>query len=205
MRIMSGKEEKYEKLKKIKEEVVNFKESPFYATRVKPVIGEGSYEAEVMLIGEAPGKNESLQGRPFCGVSGRVLDDLLKSVNLLREEIYITNILKDRPPDNRDPRPEEIKLYVPFLDRQIEAIQPKIIVTLGRFSMNYIMNRYGLAEFIEPISKVHGKSYGANFDYGEVLIVPLYHPAVAVYNRNMTEELKKDFKMIKVLLDKRRT
>jgi len=149
-----------------------------------------------MFIGEAPGKKESQTGRPFCGASGKMLDVLLESVGLKREDVYITNIVKDRPPENRDPSKEEIEMYSSFLDRQIKIIQPKIIATLGRFSMNYIMRHFGLEDEIEIISKAHGKSYEAKFSYGKVKIIPLYHPAVALYNGGMRKVLKKDFKIL---------
>jgi len=197
---MTELEKRYKALKKIKDEVINLKESPLYAERVKPVIGEGNHMAEVMLVGEAPGKNESETGRPFCGASGRVLDELLGSINLPREKVYITNILKDRPPANRDPVSEEIELYAPFLDRQIEIIKPKIVGALGRFAMTYLMERYGLGDEVEPISKMHGRFFEAQFKHGIVGLVPLYHPAVAVYNNNMKSELIKDFKIIKDLI-----
>ncbi len=188
---------RYEELKKIKDEVVNLKESPLYATRVKPVIGEGSHFAKIMLVGEAPGKNESETGRPFCGAAGRILDELLASVGIPRADVYITNIVKDRPPNNRDPFPDEIALYAPFLDRQVEIIQPKVIAALGRFSTVYLMERYGLQEMVDQISNLHGKVFETAAPYGEVKIIPLYHPAVAVYNRSFLEALKEDFKVIK--------
>src|SRR3989344_3034494 len=125
-----------EVLSKIKEEIVNLNKSPLYKIRIKnkvfPVIGEGSHHAKIIFIGEAPGRNEAATGRPFCGAAGKVLDELLASVNIERKDVYITNIVKDRPPFNRDPLPEEIKVYGPFLDRQIEIIQPEVIATLGR-------------------------------------------------------------------------
>lgn len=188
---------RHEALKKIRDEVVNLKESPLYATRVKPVIGEGNHFAEVMLVGEAPGKNESETGRPFCGAAGKVLDELLEAIGLPREQVYITNIVKDRPPNNRDPSPEEIALYAPFLDRQIEIIKPRVVVGLGRFSAVYLMERYGLKEQVDQISKMHGKSFETEFGYGEAIVIPMYHPAVAVYNNNMKEELKNDFGRIR--------
>lgn len=195
---------KSEQLKEIRDQVWNLKESPLYNERIKnnayPVIGEGSHSAEIMFIGEAPGKNEAATGRPFCGRSGQVLDALLKHIQLDRKDVYITNIVKDRPTNNRDPKPEEIDLYAPFLDAQIEIIQPKIIVTLGRFSMEYIMKRYGLEKSFDSISKIHGKKFETTFSYGKIFVLPLYHPAVAVYNNNMLDDLKKDFEVVDVLL-----
>ncbi len=193
-----------ELIKKIHDEVWNLKKSPLYAERVKnnahPVIGEGSHDAHIMFVGEAPGKNEAATGRPFCGMSGRILDELLAHINLSRDSVYVTNIVKDRPTDNRDPKPAEIELYGPFLDRQIDVIQPRVIATLGRFSMEYVMNRLGLGESVEAISTIHGKVFQAKAGFGPVTIIPLYHPAVAVYNRKRLPELKKDFEVLKKFL-----
>jgi len=198
---MTEENNRTELLREIKDELIAGKHLPLYKERTKnkvfPVIGEGSHYAKIMFIGEAPGKNEAEQGRPFCGASGRILDELLASTGISRPDVYITNIVKDRPPMNRDPLPEEIEIYAPYLDRQIEIIRPQVVVTLGRFSMVYIMNRLGLSSQLQPISKAHGKSFNADTSYGSVKIIPLYHPAVAVYNSNMKEELKKDFEILK--------
>src|SRR3989338_758977 len=124
-------QDRTELLRKIKDEIVALKESPLYAERIKnkvfPVIGEGSHDSQIMFVGEAPGKNEAATGKPFCGASGRILDELLASAEIKRADVYVTNIVKDRPPFNRDPLPEEIAVYGPFLDRQIEIIEPEII------------------------------------------------------------------------------
>lgn len=180
---------------------MNLKSSPLYAERMKnkvfPVIGEGSHDAKIMFVGEAPGKNEAEKGRPFCGASGKVLDELLESAGISRKEVYVTNIVKDRPPQNRDPLPEEIESYGPFLDRQIDIIEPEVIATLGRYSMVYIMKKFGLDLEIEPISKAHGKLYDAKSSYGNLKIIALYHPAVALYNGSTKSELKKDFQILK--------
>src|SRR3990167_4965616 len=159
-----NKEKRRELLKAIKDEVVALKKSPLYKFRIEnknlPVIGEGSHFAKIMFIGEAPGRNEAKTGRPFCGRAGDILNELLESAGIKREEVYVTNIVKDRPPMNRDPLPEEIEIYGPFLDKQVEIIQPKVIVTLGRFSMVYIMKKFDLEFELEPISKNHGKIFG---------------------------------------------
>ncbi len=194
---------KTELLKKIKEEVLNLKESPLYSYRTEnkyfPVIGEGSHDAKIMFVGEAPGRNEAKTGRPFCGTAGKVLDELLEHVKIKREDVYITNIVKDRPQQNRDPLPEEIKIYGPFLDRQVEILQPKVICALGRYSMGYIMQKFGLGSKVEAISKMHGKSFDTRTSYGPIKIVCLYHPCVAVYNPNRKDELKNDFEILKNL------
>lgn len=192
-----------EVLKKIKDEVVKLVASPLYAERVKnkyfPVIGEGNHSAEIMFIGEAPGENEANTGRPFCGRAGKVLDDLLASVGIERKDVYVTNIVKDRPPQNRDPLPEEIALYAPFLDRQIETIEPKVIATLGRFSMQYVMNRYGLEWELSSISAIHGRVFETELKGKKIKVVPLYHPAAAIYNQHLLDTLKKDFKVLKTV------
>jgi len=192
---------KSSELKKINTEVLELKSSPLYNYRVKnnyfPVIGEGSENAVIMLIGEAPGRNEAKTGKPFCGAAGKILDELLASITLSREDIYITNIVKDRPPENRDPSPEEIFAYGRFLDRQIDIIQPKIIATLGRYSMKYILKKFNLDSKIEPVGKAHGKTYTVEAFYGPIKVVALYHPCVALYNRKQMDTLKKDFKTLK--------
>lgn len=195
-----------EKLEVIRDEVLALKSSPLYSERIKnkvfPVVGEGSHFANIMFIGEAPGKNEAATSRPFMGAAGKILNKLFEDADILREEVYITNIVKDRPPQNRDPLPEEIEAYGPFLDRQIDIIQPKVLATLGRFSMGYIMNLFDLGKELLPISKMHGKSFEATSSYGTVTIVPLYHPAVAVYNSKTLNTLKEDFKILKRLIKK---
>ena len=189
-----------ELLKKIRDEVWDGEHLPLYSERIRngvyPVLGEGSHEAKIMFIGEAPGRNEALQGRPFCGAAGKVLDELLLSAGILRASVYITNIVKDRPPQNRDPLPEEISAYGPFLDRQIEIIKPQVIATLGRFSMRYIMEKFGLADYVTSISQMHGKQFNAETSFGKLIIIPLYHPAVAVYDASTKEVLKKDFEVL---------
>ena len=199
----SSLEQRKNLLKQIKDEVIALSASPLQAERVKnkmfPVIGEGDHFAKIMFVGEAPGLNEAKSGRPFCGASGRILDELLASVDIARQSVYVTNVVKDRPPENRDPLPEEIALYAPFLDRQIEIIQPKIIATLGRFSMNYIMEKFDLDFELEPISKIHGRSFDVNASYGPIKIVTFYHPAFALYGGTGKKLLLEDFKVLKGL------
>ncbi len=198
---MNTLDPRYRALKEIKDELLEFKASPLYEYRTKnnyhPVVGEGSHFAKIIFIGEAPGENEAKLARPFCGASGRILDELLRSINLKREDVYISNIVKDRPPENRDPTPQEIELYTPFLDRQITIIQPMIIATLGRFSMQYIMDKFHLTEKLGPISKLHGKIFEAKSSWGIVKIIPLFHPAVALYGASKKVDLLNDFKALK--------
>jgi len=188
-------------LKQIRNEVWNLKESPLYQYRTQnkyyPVIGEGNHDAKIMFIGEAPGEHEAKQGRPFCGAAGQVLTEMCTSIGLKRSDVYVTNIVKDRPPGNRDPLPEEIALYAPFLDKQILIIQPDVIATLGRFSMRYIAEKYNLGDKITGISHVHGKTFEAWADYGVITIVPLFHPAVALYKADQRAILFQDFQVFK--------
>ncbi|MEX2008448.1 MAG: uracil-DNA glycosylase [Candidatus Spechtbacterales bacterium] len=192
---------KDDQLKAIRDEVLALKASPLYAARIAagayPVIGEGNHDAKLMFIGEAPGKNEAEQGRPFCGAAGRVLDELLEGAGIKREDVYITNIVKDRPPANRDPSPQEIALYGPFLDRQIDSIQPKIIATLGRFSMQYLLEKFGAQEAGLTIGVLHGTPIAASASYGPITIFPLYHPAAALYSGATKEVLQGDFQKLK--------
>lgn len=198
---MAAETGKTEVLKKIRDEVFAFQKSPLYAERVKnkayPVIGEGNHRAKIMFIGEAPGRNEAKTGRPFCGAAGKVLDELLASAGIDRQDVYVTNIVKDRPPNNRDPLPEEIAAYAPFLDRQIDIIKPKAVAALGRFSMAYILKKYGLWNDAMTIGKIHGRPFEAETPFGKIAVIPLYHPAVAVYNPLTKESLKKDFQILK--------
>lgn len=163
-------------------------------TRHQAVTGEGSLEADLMFVGEAPGKNEDEQGRPFCGASGKFLDELLAGIGLDRSAVYITNIVKCRPPNNRDPFDDEITACAPYLTKQVSHIKPLVIATLGRYAMNHFLP--GL-----KISEVHGKPLRRN----NQVYVPLYHPAVALYRASMRDELKNDFTIINTVLTKLRT
>ncbi|MDQ3089901.1 MAG: uracil-DNA glycosylase [bacterium] len=196
--------DKVSKIAKLTEEILNLEDSTLILERKNqgylPVIGEGSLKSKIMFIGEAPGINEAKTGRPFIGKSGKLLDELLLSANIKREDVYITNIVKDKPPKNRDPFPSEIALYAPYLDRQLEIIKPKIIATLGRFSMEYIMSRYGLENEVNSISSLHGAVFETKMKYGEVKIIFLYHPAAAIYNQHLKETLYSDIQILKSLL-----
>jgi len=187
--------EKDKKLLEIKEEVLACRKCSLYKTRKYPVIGQGSHRAKIMFIGEAPGRQEDLTGRPFCGASGKILDKLLASVNLKREEVYIGNILKCRPPGNRNPNKEEIEACASYLLRQIKIIKPKIICSLGNFSTGFVLSQHNLADKIQGISKIHGQIFNAD----KITIIPFYHPAVATYNTGMEETLFQDFKVLKNL------
>lgn len=155
------------------------------------VFGKGSPDADIVFIGEAPGKNEDLKGEPFVGAAGKFLNEMLAMIGLNREDIYITNIVKYRPPNNRDPLPEEKQTFLPYLEKQLEIIQPKLIVTLGRHSMDSLLP--GL-----KISEVHGKPKRY---HGQVYL-PLFHPAAALYNGGLRQTLIDDFAEIPAILEK---
>jgi uracil-DNA glycosylase family 4 len=160
-----------------------------WRTATNAVPGEGGFKAEVMFVGEAPGYHEDRSGRPFVGRAGRLLDKLLAKVGLRREEVYITNVVKHRPPENRAPNKDEVRACFPYLQRQIQVINPKVIVPLGRFALEAFVKD-------QQISKVHGQP----FKVGERIILPLYHPAAALRSRAVQHDLEKDFsKLPKVL------
>lgn len=186
-----------QKLAQIKEEVINCEECPLHETRNMPVVGEGDHRADIMFVGEAPGRQEDKTGRPFCGRAGEILDKLLEGIELEREQVYICNVLKCRPPNNRDPKLSEIKSCTPYLERQIEIVEPEVIAALGNFGTEFILKQYDLKEKLQGISKIHGEVFSANTLFGSIKIVPLYHPAVATYNPNMRDVLKQDFETLK--------
>ncbi len=176
------------------DEIQDCQRCDLWKTRTNIVVGEGSLDADIMFIGEAPGYHEDKQGRPFVGKAGKILDELLDSIGLEREKMYITNILKCRPPKNRDPNPNEIKACTPYLNRQIEEITPKKICTLGNFATQYILKNFGLTP--KSIGKIHGEIFEVQNLLGSMRILPLYHPAAAVYNPNMMPTLLEDFKHV---------
>lgn len=192
-------DEKTAKLKVIRDELLEFTKSPLYEYRTKndyfPVVGEGNHDADIMFIGEAPGKNEAETGRPFCGAAGNMLNKLLDHIGLDREDVYITNVLKDRPPDNRDPKAEEIAAYVPFLRRQISIIDPAVIASLGRFGMEFIEEEFDL-DCGGSISQVRGNTFQIKNDDQEIAFIPLFHPAVALYDGSQRDTLKDDFEVL---------
>jgi len=187
-------EEKKKKLEEIAGKVAACKKCPLYKNATKAVPGEGNPNAEVMFIGEGPGYWEDQEGRPFVGQAGKLLDNLLQLIKLPRKKVFIANVVKHRPPGNRDPLPQEIKACREFLDGQIEIIDPKVIVTLGRFSLNKFLP----GEFI---SKIHGKARFVEFAERKRIVIPMYHPAAALRNERIMEELKLDFQKIPKFLE----
>jgi uracil-DNA glycosylase family 4 len=158
--------------------------------RTKAVPGEGPEDADIMFIGEAPGFHEDQQGRPFVGAAGNFLEELLESIGLKRGDVYIANVIKCRPPGNRDPLPEETEACKPFLDRQIELIQPKMVVTLGRFSMARAFPK-------ARISRIHGQPR----KIGGVLYYPMYHPAAALHQPSLRRIIEEDMQRIPELIE----
>ncbi|MHC1600613.1 MAG: uracil-DNA glycosylase family protein [Candidatus Methanospirareceae archaeon] len=183
-------------LERIEQSIKACKRCELWKTRTNPVIGAGSLSARIVFVGEAPGYYEDLKGEPFVGKAGKVLDELLASVELQRNDVYIANVLKCRPPGNRNPATDEIRACTPYLDAQLGIIQPEIIATLGNFSLSYIFDKFGLRSKKDKISKIHGKVFTVSTIAGVVKIVPLYHPAVATYNPNMKGALIEDFKVL---------
>jgi uracil-DNA glycosylase family 4 len=164
-------------------------------TRTNAVPGEGPPDADILFVGEAPGFNEDQQGRPFVGAAGRYLEQLIASIGLTREQVFITNVVKCRPPDNRDPFPGEIEACRAHLQRQIELIRPKVVVSLGRYSLAWFFPR-------DTISKVHGQAKVKDGVY----FMPMYHPAAALHAGNMRKTIEEDFRKIpKVLEDAKRS
>ncbi len=187
-------EDKQEALQSIAAEVRQCQRCPLHKFAIKGVPGEGAANAEVMLIGEAPGWHENQQGRPFVGAAGQFLGELLRSVGLRRDEVFIANVIKHRPPENRDPQPDEIAACLPYLDRQIELIDPRVIVTLGRFSMSKFFPG-------ERISRIHGTARR----HGNRLVLPLYHPAAALHQASLRRTVEEDFRRLpEVLVESRK-
>ncbi len=186
--------DKKEELLKISREVTKCQRCLLYQKANKPVPGSGNPDAKVMFIGEGPGYYEDQKGLPFVGQAGKLLDQLLKSINLSREGVFIGNVIKHRPPNNRDPLPQEIEACASFLDRQIEIIDPRIIVTLGRFSLNKFLPG-------EYISKIHGQARFVDFNNKRIIVIPMYHPAAALRSAIIMEESKKDFQKIAEFLE----
>jgi uracil-DNA glycosylase family 4 len=194
---------KQDLLNTISAEVAACRKCGLWKTRKNTVPGDGSINATVMFIGEAPGYWEDVKGRPFVGAAGRLLDEMLLNAGLSRSEVYISNILKCRPPENRDPLPVEVETCTPFLDRQIQIIEPKLIVTLGRHSTFYILSKAGFKE-VEGITKLRGKIYEVNIFGLRVSVMPTYHPAAALYNAKHGSSLEGDFRLLRLELEKRR-
>lgn len=201
---MADENDRAAQLAQIEAEVSNLTDSPLYDYRTEnqyqPVVGEGSATAPILFIGEAPGEMEAKTGRPFVGPAGRMLDSLLDSIGLKRGDVFITSVLKDRPPDNRDPRVKEVRLYAPFLWRQIQIVQPRIIVPLGRHALDFVRKHFAGFPTEGSVSTMHGRAFPVDAPYGRVFIVPLYHPAVVFYRDDLKGTLESDFRLLGELI-----
>ncbi len=184
---------KFDKLHRLKDEMEKDTSLPLKKGATRLVFGSGNTEASILCIGEGPGYNEDRTGEPFVGQAGKLLDKLFPLAGIERRGVFITNIVHHRPPENRDPTPEEITAYGRYLDKIIEIIKPRVIITLGRFSMaKFLPNVY--------ISGVHGKRHEVHWKGIDLLVVPMYHPAASLRNGNIMELEKTDFVNLKAIL-----
>ncbi len=184
---------KAKELQKIKVDMEADKKLPLISKPEDVIPGDGNPNAEIVFIGEAGGYHESIQRKPFVGNAGKLLDQMLRTIGLPRESVYITNMVKTRPPENRDPTPDELSIYSKYLDRELEVIQPKVIITLGRFSMGKFLPGV-------TISSVHGKVQRVKWKNHDIVVVPMYHPAAALRNGNMMFSFKDDFRKVPEIL-----
>lgn len=159
------------------------------------VMGDGNLDAGIVFIGEAPGKNEDVQGKPFVGAAGKFLNEMLATAAMDRSDVYITNIVKYRPPNNRDPLPQEKRAFWPYLVQQLRIIEPQVVVTLGRHSMEYFLPG-------ESIGRIHGQPRELTVDGLRLVIVPLYHPAAALYNGGLRQTLIDDFVRVPAIVER---
>lgn len=178
-------------MQSLQEEIRNCRKCSLAHTRTNVVVGDGSLSADTLFVGEAPGFYEDREGKPFVGAAGQLLERLLKSIGLSRADVYIANILKCRPPQNRDPLPEEIEACKPFLLRQIDIIKPKVICTLGNFATRLILDKN------VNISQVRGKK----IVHGNLLVFPIFHPAAALHATTNLSSLEEDFQKLKLALE----
>ncbi|MFQ6074100.1 MAG: type-4 uracil-DNA glycosylase [Candidatus Bathyarchaeia archaeon] len=194
---------KKEAMEAVANEVKACRKCVLWRTRRNAVPGEGSLDASILFVGEAPGYWEDVKGRPFVGAAGKLLDTLLAEINLSRSMVYITNVVKCRPPENRDPSPVEVETCTPYLNRQIKIIQPEIIVTLGRHATSYVLSKAGLKEEV-GITRLRGKVYSLKLLGLSVSALPMFHPAAVLHNPKYKDALERDFHFLKSLVEKSR-
>jgi uracil-DNA glycosylase len=188
-------EERREELVKVFREASQCTKCPLHQGRTKVVFGNGNADADLMFVGEAPGQQEDLQGLPFVGRAGNLLDQLLGEVGLQREDVFVANVLKCRPPGNRDPQPDEIETCRPYLARQVELIEPRVICTLGNFATKLLTRSQ------RGITGVHGRPQVHELGARAVRVYPIYHPAAALRSTKVLEELREDFQRLPALLE----
>ena len=194
---------KTEGMKKVSEEILSCRRCGLCEGRLNPVVGEGNLDSNVFLIGEAPGRWEDRAGRPFVGAAGRLLDRLLNNIGIKREEVYISNVVKCRPPNNRRPRTEEISACSIHLGKQLDVIDPRFIAPMGNSATGYFMKRLGLKPI--TIGRIHGQRIepvDRSIESGRAVLFPLYHPAAALYNKDLEKVLEKDFFALKSVLER---
>ena len=184
--------DKSQKLQVLQKDLESKKDMPLIKSPEDVVFGDGNPNAEIMFIGEAAGYWESIKRKPFVGNAGKLLDEVMNSVGVNRADVYITNMIKTRPPGNRDPLPEELEAFAPFVDEEIEIINPKIIATLGRFSMGKFLPDV-------KISGVHGKVFKINWKGKDRVVMPMFHPAAALRRGDVMEQFRNDFKILQNL------
>lgn len=188
--------EKAHAMRALEEEIIAKNITPELAEQaIQLVIGDGNLDADIVFIGEAPGKKEDEQGIPFIGAAGKFLNVMLEEAGMVRSDVYITNIVKYRPPNNRDPSPEEKAAFWPYLLRQLQIINPKVVITLGRHSMEYFLPG-------EKIGEVHGQPKRIAFGDHKIVIMPLFHPAAALYNGSLRQTLIDDFLKVPTVIEK---
>jgi uracil-DNA glycosylase family 4 len=187
--------ERRDELIELFREVQACQRCPLHATRTQVVFGSGNADADLMFVGEAPGFHEDQQGKPFVGAAGKLLGNLLEEIGMTREDVFIANVLKSRPPGNRDPQPEEIEACKPFLTRQIELIEPRVICTLGNFSTKLLTRRQ------DGITRVHGTPQDHVIAGLPIRLYPIFHPAAGLRSTSMLETLREDFKQLPALLE----
>lgn len=190
--------DKSQELARIAEEILK-EDLPLKEGATNVVMGKGSPDAEILFIGEAPGKNEDLQGMPFVGAAGKNLDALLAKVGLTLENVYVANILKYRPPENRDPQPDEIMAHTPWLLKQIDVIRPRVVCSLGNYATKFFLagGDVDLMKKQEGITKLHGKVQIVEINGHKIKLIPLFHPAAIIYNRKLIEFWEKDMEIVK--------
>lgn len=190
-----------ESLKDIREEILRCTKCELHRTKTNFVPGTGNEKAEIFFVGEAPGREEDLKGEPFVGSAGKLLTEMISLMGLGREDVFIANVLKCRPPNNRDPLPEEIKACGGYLLRQLEVVRPNVIICLGRHSASFIFNTFGLK--FSSITKLQGKVF-ETFAWGKnVKIIPLYHPAAILYKPQLRSEYEENFRRFASLVKRR--
>jgi uracil-DNA glycosylase family 4 len=184
---------KKETLQQIKSQLLNDTTLPLRDTANNLVFGEGNPDADLYFLGEAPGRREDETGRPFVGLAGRILEKMLENINLTRENVYISNIVRYRPPKNRPPKPDEIKAFAPSVVGEITTVNPKLVIPLGKFAMEKFLPE-------EKISQAHGKIYNVTWEGKKMTVLPFYHPAAALRSTKVKNMLAEDFKKLPELL-----